>query len=350
MTTHPPTIRDVAKAAGVAIGTVSRILNGAENIRPAHLAGVKEAIARLGYQPRPPGAPRGPRHRNNARRRTFQIAFLSPGIYGSLAHVPVYLSVLHGVQAAAEAGGLSVMLGTNHPETRRESGALRARVDGAIVLGLDRKQALRLTQGAPCVQVMGARVAMDDLRDQVTYDNAAIGPLAADHLLRRGHPPYAFLGDVTAPLGGERLQGFRRALEQAGTTPVMLNAEGAMALRDRMNVTDMDRLAALVDRLLAEQPTVTGLFAESDHWLGPLYALFYQRGVRPGRDIELIGCNRELPLLNALHPRPATIDIHAEEVGRQAVGQLIARMADPFAPPVHIAIPPAIVPGEEPPA
>jgi DNA-binding LacI/PurR family transcriptional regulator len=340
----------VAGEAGVSIGTVSRVLGGAAKVRPKHVAAVQEAIARLGYEPRPPGAPpgpRGPRRRPTARRRTFRIAFLSPGIYGSLAHVPVYLDVLHGVQATAEESGLNVVLGTDHPETRREKGELRARVDGAVHLGFDDSRKVeRLVRRAPCVRAMGKALNPGDAHDQVTYDNAAIGALAADYLRSRGCKHCACLADPTVLNFGERLRSFCKSLESVDAPPLVLDAEGIMAIRDGTNVAEMDRLADLVDRLLAREKTISGLFVESDHWLGPVYALLYQRGIQPGRDIELIGCNRELPLLNALHPRPATIDIHAEEVGRRAVEQLMRRMADPNIPPAHVAIPPAVVPGE----
>ena len=340
-----PTIRDVARLAGVAVGTVSRVLNGAPNVRPAHLAGVHEAMARLDYAPRPPGAPRGHRARKPAPRRTFQIAFLSPGIYGSLIHMPVYLEVLHGVQAAAEGNGLTVVLGTDHPETRREGGALRARVDGAVTLGLDRACARQLTRGAPCVQVMGLSIAAEDERDQVTYDNAAIGPLAARYLLGRGHRHCAFLGDGTTTVFEGRRQGFLAEARRAGVAPLLLDASGMIMVRDGMNVTDTVRLRMLCDRLMRSVPSITGLFAEADHWLGPLYAMLYPLGLLPGRDIDVIGCNREVPLLNALHPRPATIDIHAREIGRRAVERLIERMADPVLPPARIVLAPEVTPG-----
>jgi DNA-binding LacI/PurR family transcriptional regulator len=345
------TIRDVAGEAGVSIGTVSRVLGGTVKVRPKHVAAVQEAIARLGYEPRPPGAPRGPRgprRRPNARRRTFRIAFLSPGIYGSLAHVPVYLDVLHGVQAAAEENGLNVVLGTDSPETQRDKGELRARVDGAIYLGFpDYRQVAKLVRRTPCVRAMGMELSPDDAHDHVTYDNAAIGALAADHLLGRGCRRCAVLGEPSIPNMGERLRACTATLQAVDAPPLMLDADGIMTIRGGANVVDMDRLAEQVDRLLSQRPAATGLFVASDHWLGPVYALLYQRGIQPGRDITLIGCNRELPLLNALHPRPATIDIHAEEVGRRAVKQLMRRMADPGIPPAHIAIPPAVVPGEE---
>jgi DNA-binding LacI/PurR family transcriptional regulator len=69
----------------------------------------------------------------------------------------------------------------------------------------------------------------------------------------------------------------------------------------------------------------------------------------PGRDIDVISCNNEMSYLVGLDPRPATIDIGAETIGRRSVEQLLRRIKHPEElRQVQIAVTPMLVEGSAP--
>lgn len=101
----------------------------------------------------------------------------------------------------------------------------------------------------------------------------------------------------------------------------------------------------MADRLLAASPRPTAVFMPADSVTAALYRAFAERRVRIGRDLSVISCNNELPLLSGLFPAPTTIDIHAAEIGRLAAERLAARILRPSAPSVDIRLRPSLVEG-----
>src|SRR5947209_14773199 len=95
-----PTIDDVARAAGVGIGTVSRVLNGSPLVSAALRQRVQEVIERLGYEPSPVARAFGGR-------RTHIIEMLVPLFIG-----PVFLQVLRGIDEALAETGYSLLVHT----------------------------------------------------------------------------------------------------------------------------------------------------------------------------------------------------------------------------------------------
>lgn len=128
-----PTILDVAAAAKVAVGTVSRVINTPDAVGPGIRQRVLEAIASTNYKPLrrrrkanqvDGGAPR--RNRGN-----FGVLLI--GMDDSLAHLPVIAEALHGVEVAMAVEGMNLML-ANVPNADRIPAFLaKNQVDGLIL-------------------------------------------------------------------------------------------------------------------------------------------------------------------------------------------------------------------------
>ena len=86
------------------------------------------------------------------------------------------------------------------------------------------------------------------------------------------------------------------------------------------------RARPLIDRVVAMNPRPTGVFCVSDDLMLAVFNGLRQRGVEPGRDIELIGCNNDRLFMEQMHPRPATINLKLDQVGRQAFELLLTKM------------------------
>jgi DNA-binding LacI/PurR family transcriptional regulator len=212
-----PTIADVAAAAGVGVGTVSRVLNGGINVRESTRLNVLEVIERLGYRPS---------HLAAALSRGSQrtVAILVPHLTrpSTVARLAGALSVLD------EQRYDTIVCNVDTPEQRDHHLAAltaRHRADGVIVFSvhLAKQHLAAFRRGRiplVTVDVLAAGVP------QTIIDDVAGGRLATSHLLGLGHRRIGFIGDAAArktacDLGfassRRRLQGYRRELAEAGT-------------------------------------------------------------------------------------------------------------------------------------
>jgi DNA-binding LacI/PurR family transcriptional regulator len=331
--------------AGVAPSTASLAMNNRQRVAASTRDAVLRAIEELDYVPLPGGRPRGPQRHSG---RTNRVALVTPGIRRAALNAPVYMDVLHGVEAALSDAGLTMVLRHLPDEAALSGDLFPQKVDGIVLFGTtEREDVLRRLRSAPCVQMMGA-VDSESPFDHVTYTNARIGPLACDFLHSRGHRHVAVVswGGV-APTFTERRCGFLSAWRALGIGSAMdIRKPGLFVYDGATQRTDPRQVRGLMEELLAMDPRPTALFLVIDMLAPVIQAELLRRGLNPGQDIDLVACNNERILLAPMHPRPATIDIHAEVVGRRAVEQLIWRLEHRDAPRQVTQLDPELVPGE----
>lgn len=102
------TISDVAKAAGVSVATVSRVINGIANVSPETTAKVTKVIQELDYRPNLLG-------RNLRRTKSERILVLLPNISN-----PFYSEIVKGIEDVANRNGYSIMLCNTNSDIKRE--------------------------------------------------------------------------------------------------------------------------------------------------------------------------------------------------------------------------------------
>lgn len=271
------TIHDVARKAGVGVGTVSRVLNNSPLVSPTTRERVLIAVAELGYQPNPSA-------RRLALGRTHTIGIISP--YFTL---PSFVARLNGIQAELTPTEYDLVLfGVNTPEKRDEylsSAAKFKQVDGMIILSLgvrDTEAEAFAAWGIPVVLV-------DNYHPQlpcVVIDDERGGQLATEHLIALGHRRIAFISSrlenpflfITNRI---RFRGYQKALAAANIpfNPAYQRQGGH------------DRAAAyqMTLELLALPEPPTAIFASSDtHALGAMEAI-HSKGLRIPDDISVIG-------------------------------------------------------------
>jgi LacI family transcriptional regulator/LacI family repressor for deo operon, udp, cdd, tsx, nupC, and nupG len=267
---RPPTIRDVARHAGVSVATVSRVLNEIPVVRSEVRERVRAAITELGYRPSSTA-------RNLSLGRSQAIGVVAP-----FFTTPSVVERLRGVSERASRHGYALMLfDVETPDQR--AGAFRDfarldRVDGLLVISLplyddDRLPVVMVDIGHPRVP----HVVTDDVRG---------GELAAEHLISRGHRRIGFVGDLPpSPFGftssEHRREGFRRALRRAGIPP-----DGEIERRGRHG---REEARVLAEDLLRCGDRPTAVFAASDtQALGVLEAA-QAVGLEVPGDVAVIG-------------------------------------------------------------
>lgn len=324
-----PTISDVAKRAGVANITVSRVLNGAENVNPVTRRRVEQAIQELGYLPN-----LAARSLRSGQTRT--LALLVPDIGN-----PFWPSVARGIEDAAQSGGYSIFLcNTDENPTKQRDylfAVLQQRVDGVILAPCDPDAAslapLR-EQGTPTV-IIDRRV--DGWNVDTVYADSVSGARALiQHLLNLGHKRIAALtGPAGVSTAEDRLLGYRLALHEAG-----IAAEPRLLRYGEYRTTSGYQMAKDV---LAAGLAPTAFFAANQAIaLGVLDALT-ERGLDVPRDVALVSFD-DLPDVDHLFPFLTVVAQSAYDMGLNAAQLLLSRMSAGVAlQPRHVVLPTRLI-------
>ncbi len=356
MTKQPKvTITDVAKAAGVAVGTVSRVLNNHADVDTGIRARVWQATRTLNYtriRQR-----KLPRESNGEEAQNGTIAAVFFGMEDTLVQLPVVSTALQGIDGALSVHGRSLML-ANIPQGDRVPPFLREnQVVGLILKGPnqgelppeEQSELLQHIYRLPHVWLMGR--LSNAKGDHCNFDTEAAGHLAADHLFAKGHRCVAFLNPKPGQTQFERLRNaFFASASRLGAEVTVLESPPPESMQWPLPaITQAANVAALVGRwaALPQVSRPTAIFVPADRTAVQLYSALTARGLRPGVDVSVISCNNERSLLMNLHPAVTTIDIHAEFIGRRAVDQLLWRIRNPHEPlPVQVLVEPTLVEGD----
>jgi DNA-binding LacI/PurR family transcriptional regulator len=272
-----PTIRDVARHAGVSVATVSRVLNDMPIVSLATRDRVRGAMEELGY-------------RRSATARSLSIG-RSQAI-GVVAPFFTTLSVverLRGISECLVRHGYDLMLfDVETPDQRADAlsdFARHDRVDGLLVISLplsDHEVDALRRNDLPVVLVDIGHPGLP----HVVIDDVRGGDLATEHLLAKGHRRIGFIGDLPAnPFGftssERRREGFRRALRRAGLDPV--------DDLERLGVHGREQARALAERLLGGDDRPTAVFAASDIQAFGVIQAAETLGLRVPDDLAVIG-------------------------------------------------------------
>lgn len=306
-----PTIYDVAKHAGVAPATVSRVINDSGYVAGETRERVERAIAALGYAPN--------RLAQGLRSKQTQTLGL---ILTDITN-PFWTTVARGVEDAASKAGFSVVLcNTDESQAKQDQYArllLQKQVDGFVLVPAcnDAETVTRIRErGVPLV-VLDRRVPIPV--DTVRGDSEGGAHSLVRHLLAQGHRRIAVLGGAReVSTATDRVAGYRRAMGEAGLT-----VDPALILYRDFTLAAGDEMASLV---LALDPAPTALFAVNNFIaIGALRAL-RDAGVRVPEDVAMVAFD-DLPQAMVVEPFLTVAAQPAYQMGHQATELLLARLA-----------------------
>ena len=345
------TIVDVAKAAGVGVGTVSRVINNARFVRPSTATAVREAMERLGYEPPTPDRRRGPRGARTARRvqanADIVLLVLGPqGLRWILDCAPVFSYVLEGIESAVTQLGQNLIVRQAVDWERASEVFGQGQFHGVIILGQNEPEGLipPALSSIPAVWVMGS--PRHFAGDHVQGDHLRVGDIAAEQLLKLGHTNVAYLGASLGSMAFQvslRGEAFRWRMIQSGGEVQMLIDPTLTLVNKGLNAPNEPVLGKLLDKMLAKNPRPTALLIQADMYAPSVYRQLLERGVRPMRDITIVTCNNERPYLVSLQPAPHIVDLQAQVIGRRAVDQLMWRATHMGEPQVRLMVQPTLI-------
>lgn len=316
-------VKKVAELAGVSQSTVYRVIAGRPEISLETADKVKEVMDSLGYRPRTGMRKRGPRSRSKVGIHTAQVAF----VYVGQAQSSASMAIIQGLQKSLAEQEVELVF-TQMPDFHEVPPIIaKRRVDGIVLHGWNVSRPSGevgdMLRRIPAVWLMTHR---EDWGDQVQPDNLMIGRMAGRYLIERDHQHLAYLIAEPNHLAfEERGKAFAEQADSAGLREPVTVSRLVYGF-DRQYPT-LEVFNKLIDELKALDPFPTGLFVAEDNWLKMLYPTLLSRGIHPGKDIEIISCGHKHEELQGLEPRPASVDMAMDEIGRHAAKQLLWRMA-----------------------
>lgn len=329
------------------MATVSRVINDAGSVRSETADQVREAMRAIGYTP--PLVRRGPKARRTTTTRNAirQFAVLNVGGNHEWLHMPVMGAVVSGIMRGCKELGIRPIL-DEMPDPNVLSSLLNDdEVDGAIVFmmtGVPEQALERIRQSVPVVRVTGGE-GTTRACDHVAAHNAAIGRLAFDYLSRQGCRNMAFITD-RPNLQLMRMRGLNfNAVAVDANVPnhTFVVSDNPSDLRVFAGDRSLhNTLEEAVDAIAKASPKIDGVFSPTDLITAQIYPLFERAGIVLGRDLKIISCDNERVRLSALSPRPLSIDLRSEEIGRTAVRTLLSRITNPNQPRANILINPSL--------
>ncbi|MFD1719679.1 LacI family DNA-binding transcriptional regulator [Georgenia deserti] len=271
-------IADVARLAGVSVGTVSNVLNRPERVSEPTRAKVQEAIEELSFV------------RNASARQLREGTVHTVGAVVLDITNPFFTETARGIEDRLAQDEYTLMLGSSDEDPQRESRLLRMfeehGVRGMLVTpsrgSLD--ALTRIHQRGTEVVLLDHTSPVPDMAS-VAVDDVQGAALAVRHLLEQGHERLAFLnGPVSIRQCVERRDGVVGALVEAGKDPAEALVEITM---DSLNAAHgAQAMGELLDRA---EPGVTATFCVNDFTaLGALRALRERGRSIPG-DMAIVG-------------------------------------------------------------
>lgn len=302
------TLRDVARAAGVSMITVSRVINTPQQVSPATREKVDAAIRTLGYVPNLMAG-------SLRLSRSNLVMVLVPTIAGSL-----FGGMLTALTQSLEAKGFQLMVGQSGYEAPREDALLRAiigrRPDGIVLTGVmhsEQGRALLKASGIPIVETWDTTDTPIDMLLSLSHD--AIGAAVSRYLFEAGKTRQAVLcGDDDR--AHRRAQSFARMAVQLGLPdPVVhylpaptTHAQGREGLR-----------------FLQQGKGIDSVFCTSDLMASGVITEALAQGLRVPADLAVVGFG-DMEFAASMVPSITSVHVDGAAIGAQAAEMIAARV------------------------
>jgi LacI family transcriptional regulator len=321
---RPSTIKDVARAAGVSAGTVSRVTSNNPTVQPHVRAQVLAAIKRLGYRP-------------NAIAQSMRTAEtkLIGCLVADLSN-PLYSAIFKSAEAVLAAAGYTLLIASTEDNIEREvqlvEAFARRRVDGLMgVMSTETDPRLLQALEEANIPLLLMEREIDLNADGIATDHIGGMRQATDHLIALGHRRIALItGPITTRSGRDRVAGYRAAHEAASLAidETLLRCE---SLATTFAFTETQRLLSM-----AAPPTA--IIAGGNLMLAGVLRALNLLGRAVPRDVSVLSSG-ETELAELAAPPVTVIRWDLAAFGREAASLMLSRLQNPDGEPRKMVIP-----------
>ena len=334
MTTRMPTIKDVARLAGVSVATVSAVINRDSGVKVSKelTERVENAIKELNYRPNRIA-------RALSRRQTQTIAYVVPSVSNAF-----FAQMAQLIEDRAFAKRYGVYLCNTHSSVDRvelyKDIIIENRVAGVIttltwdIIENGFIEAIQ-EENIPIIGLAGARVVAGI--DTITFDDVRGAEIATRHLLERGHQKIGFIGIKNSKTTLQRLKGYKKALTEAN----LAVPEGYIV---KGGSFDREEGYTLAQKLYQKYPEITAIFVYNDVMAAGVLDGLNDLGLRVPKDIAVVGYDNSVARYT--RPKLTTMDLFKEQMVEAAMDLLFKRIAGEEFACQHQQILPRLVMGE----
>ncbi|MGW4965677.1 LacI family DNA-binding transcriptional regulator [Nonomuraea sp. NPDC004186] len=324
-----PTIHDVAAAAGVSRGTVSRLLNGDKYVSPAARVAIERAISETGYVVNRAA-------RSLVTQRTGSIVMVLSEPHEKLFEDPNYSTTIRvAIRMLAERDlSLVMMLAGDEGDRERVVRYVRGgHADGVLLMSTHAGDPFidALRSGPPAVSC-GAVIGSEGVIPYAAADERLGGRQMTEYFVNQGRRRIAMItGPMDTPGGIQRLEGFADVLGRKATKKLIAHGDWTQASGERA-----------MTELLARTPDVDAVFVASDLMAAGALAALRAAGRRVPDDVAVGGFDDSSVALST-HPPLTTIRQPLAEVAQETVRLLLALIdgaehVDPVILPTELVI------------
>ncbi|WP_332634523.1 LacI family DNA-binding transcriptional regulator [Halalkalibacter flavus] len=307
------TIKDIAKAAGVSVTTVSRALNGYNDVNEKTRAKIKSIAEELNYSPNAVA-------RSLVKSKTETIGLLVSELSLSGAKDMFTYEIMCGINdSSSEKGYDLILFSTNSAKQKAKSYSQLCRerqVEGVIMQGIkidDPYLKEVIDSNIPCVlidvEIEGENVGF------VSTDNVFGAQMAVKHLTNLGHRNIAIMnGHNQAVVSQKRLQGYKKQLEEASIPfqdEYVLNGEFLEEKAEKVAYS-----------FLNEHPEVTAIFCASDLMALGVMNAAKRQGIAVPEELSIVGYDN-ITLAEYVQPQLSTVEQNKYQIGFKAAKLLI---------------------------
>ncbi len=310
-------IRDVARKAGVGVGTVSRVLNNHPSVRPQVRQRVLDVIRQVRYLP-------NVHAQRMWRRRSNTVCFLLAN--RQILH-SLHARIIRGVEDYCAANGFFVMFSTFRYEPETPPDALdvppllksRGIVDGVILGGVNycnMVERMRLDRIPYTIFGNNFMTDGDPPANSVLFDDRDGAERAAEYLVSLDHSDIWFVGDTTWPWNRRRLDCYTAVMKRHRLTPRAITTSAATH-----HETGLDAMRAILD---SREPC-TAIFAANDYVASGVIEGARLRGLSVPQQLSVVGFDA-LDEFQYYRPGITTVGAEKESIGEQCVDLLFRQL------------------------
>lgn len=306
------TIKDVAREAGVSIMTVSRVINGKTNVRPATAEKIQQAIEKVNYRPNV-----GARLLSGKRTYQFLMLYNNPNVAWMGELLIGMMNSCRKIGYHLEIEGVGDFEGqTEKPDMNPEEIAKlidASRIDGIILpppICFDQTVLDVINeQGIPCVRIAGT--ASGDIKLRVSIDNYAAAHDITNHLIELGHENIAIIkGPEPFVASALRYEGFVGAMSEHGLTI----HESNITTGD-FNVQSGYQCAR---ELLRQKTRPSAIFASNDEMAAGTLAAAQEMKISVPERLSVAGFD-DAPIAHSVWPKLTTVRQPLRAMGEKSV-------------------------------
>ena len=317
-----PTIKDVARQAGVGIGTVSRVLNRSGYFDEQTARNVHEAVQALGYR-------RNVHWQRLSSKSSRTLCFL----LGNRASLnSMQMKMLVSCEQVSKSQGYDLIFTSYSYSSSAKAGALelpriladQGVVDGVVLAGAHSANLIETFERDSVPWVMLGNNYEGDLlklkHNTVTYDEQSGCFEATSYLVRLGHKRIAFVGNGKFQWFKRRQEGYEQALREHRLHPVVLSADW------EPSGVEYGRLAAA--ELLRQREPATAILAANDEVAAGVWKELIHRGIRIPQEFSLCGFG-DREEFQILEPALTSMAVFPERLGAELATMLLQRINQP---------------------